>query len=421
MAGREAPEASSAAPVAAHPYGERQAVDAARGDAEPGWLVDRRVEGARAFAATAMPTPALRPWRYTDVSSLAIEDHVPHPPALTVRAELPEGAYAGTIADALASRGEVVRSHLGSLVASTEGRFVAANAARWNAGVLVHLPRGSAVERPIAVELSGPEVAEGASAALLPRILVVAEERSEATVVLRLRSGDAPLLVPSVAEVVCGDHAVVRLLLDGGWGARTREFTTLRARLARGATVDVATVAIGGRIVKQTLESLIEGEGAHSDFRGVALGDHDQHFDFVTLQDHLGPRTTSNVEIKAALAGASRSIYYGVTRVEETAAGAAAEQENRNLLLSRRAKADSDPVLEILTSEVIRCGHGAAVGPVDRDALFYLQSRGLDERTALKLLVAGFFEPVARRIPLEGLPEELAATVHAKLEAADLS
>ena len=111
---------------------------------------------------------------------------------------------------------------------------------------------------------------------------------------------------------------MVRLLLDGGWGARTREFTTLRARLARGATVDVATVAIGGRIVKQTLESLIEGEGAHSDFRGVALGDHDQHFDFVTLQDHLGPRTTSNVEIKAALAGASRSIYYGVTRVEET-------------------------------------------------------------------------------------------------------
>ena len=141
----------------------------------------------------------------------------------------------------------------------------------------------------------------------------------------------------------------------------------------------------------------------------------------MTLQDHLGPRTTSNVEIKAALAGASRSIYYGVTRVEETAAGAAAEQENRNLLLSRRAKADSDPVLEILTSEVIRCGHGATVGPVDREALFYLQSRGLDERTALKLLVAGFFDPVARRIPLEGLAEELSRAVYAKLEAADLS
>ena len=421
MAERESPETSPAAAVAANPYGEREAVAAARAASEPAWLVDRRIEGARAFAATAMPTPALRPWRYTDVSSLSIEDHAPSPAELSVRADLPQGAYAGTIAGALDSRGEVVRAHLGSLVASTEGRFVAANAARWNAGVLVHLPRGSTVERPIVIELSAPGGAAGPSAALLPRILVVAEERAEATIVLRLRSGEAPLLVPAVAEAVLGDHAVVRLLLDGGWGARTREFTTLRSRLARGATAELATVAMGGCIVKQTLESLLEGEGAHSDFRGVALGDGDQHFDFVTLQDHLGPRTTSNVEIKAALAGASRSIYYGVTRVEETAAGAAAEQENRNLLLSRRAKADSDPVLEILTSEVIRCGHGATVGPVDREALFYLQSRGLDERTALKLLVAGFFDPVARRIPLEGLAEELSRAVYAKLEAADLS
>ncbi len=421
MAERESSTAGAAAAVAANPYDEREVVDTARRGSEPPWLIDRRVEGARAFAATAMPTPALRPWRYTDVGSLAIEDYAPDPPALRVQAELPPGAYAGSIAGALDSRAEVVRSHLGSLVASTEGRFVAANAARWNAGVLVHLPRGSAVERPIVVELSAPGGTAGAPAALLPRILVVAEERAEATIVLRLRSGGGPLLVPAVAEVACADHAVVRLLLDGGWGAQTSEFTTLRSRLGRGATVEVATVAIGGRIVKQTLESLLDGEGAHSDFRGVALGDGEQHFDFMTLQDHVGPRTTSNVEIKAALAGGSRSVYYGVTRVEETAAGAAAEQQNRNLLLSRHAKADSEPVLEILTSEVIRCGHGATVGPVDGEALFYLQSRGLDERTALQLLVAGFFDPVARRIPLEGLGEELASVVHAKLAAADLS
>ncbi|MCY4639024.1 MAG: Fe-S cluster assembly protein SufD [Chloroflexi bacterium] len=421
MAKGELQGISGQATLAADPYGERDVVHAARGDSEPPWLIDRRAEGARAFAATAMPTPALRPWRYTDVSSLAIEDHALHPPALRVEADLPPGAYAGTIAEALDSRAEVVRSHLGSLVASTEGRFVAANAARWNAGVLVHLPRGSAVERPIVVEVTAADVPAGAPSALLPRILVVAEERSEATIVVRLRSGDGPLLVPAVAEISCADHALVRLLLDGGWGAQTREFTTLRARLGRSATLEVATLAIGGRLVKQTLESLLEGEGAHSEFRGVALGDGDQHFDFVTLQDHLGPRTTSNVEIKAALAGSSRSVYYGITRVEETAAGAAAEQENRNLLLSRHAKADSDPVLEILTSEVIRCGHGATVGPVDQEALFYLQSRGLDERTALQFLVAGFFDPVARRIPLEGLGDELAAAVHAKLASADLS
>jgi len=404
-----------------NPYAERQVARAALDRAEPSWLVDRRGEGARAFAATTMPTPALRPWRYTDVSTLVIEDHAPVEPTLRVEAELPAGAYAGPIAEALDSHADVIRAQLGSLIAGTEGRFIAANTARWNAGVLVYLPRGAVAEQPIVVELSVEGVADGAPAALLPRLLVVVEAQAQATIVVRLRSDDAPLLVPAVVEIVAGDRSTVRLLLDGRWGAQTREFTALRSHVGQGATVEVATLAIGGRIVKQTLESLLLGEGAHSDLRGVALGDGEQHFDFVTLQDHVAPRTTSNVEIKAALAGASRSVYYGLTRVEESAAGAAAEQENRNLLLSGHAKADSDPVLEILTSEVIRCGHAATVGPVDREALFYLQSRGLDERTALQLLVAGFFQSVARRIPLVGLEDDLAAVVHAKLAAADLS
>ena len=162
------------------------------------------------------------------------------------------------------------------------------------------------------------------------------------------------------------------------------------------------------------------GEGANSAIRAVALGDAEQHFDFVTLQDHTGPRTTSDVEVKAALAGASRSIYYGITRVGEEAAGAEANQQNRNLLLSNSSKADSDPVLEILTADVIRCGHGATVGPVDEDALFYLQSRGLDRRTSLQLLVSGFFQTVLRDIRLEGVAEELEETVFAKLAMAEL-
>ena len=140
----------------------------------------------------------------------------------------------------------------------------------------------------------------------------------------------------------------------------------------------------------------------------------------MTLQDHVGPRTISDVEVKAALAGASRSIYYGITRVEEGASGSAANQQNRNLLLSGNAKADSDPVLEILTADVIRCGHAATVGPVDQEALFYLQSRGLDRRTALQLLVNGFFQSVARALAVEGVADDLERTVFAKLARAVL-
>ena len=224
-----------------------------------------------------------------------------------------------------------------------------------------------------------------------------------------------------MTEILAGQGARVRLLIDQRWGAQTIDVSTLRARLGRDADVNIATMAFGAKLFKQTAEALLEGEGANSTIRGVALGDSDQHFDFVTLQDHTGEHTTSDVQIKAALAGASKSIYYGITRVGETAAGAEANQENRNLLLSRRAKADSDPVLEILTSEVIRCMHGATVGPVDEETLFYLQSRGLDRRQSLQLLVAGFFQSVAGHIPIEGVSEEISELVHAKLAIAELA
>ena len=398
-------------------YGEAGVVEASSARGEPDWLRERRAEGARAFAAAPQPTPELRPWKYTDITALDIESFAPAEAAVTIEATVPAGGFAGSLAQAAEEREAIVREHLGAVVTATEGKFTAANAAQWRGGVLVHAPAGVTFEQPVVVTVDAP--VDGPTA-VFPRLLVVAEERAEVSVALLNRSGDGPLLVPGVAEIVAGRGARVQLVVDGRWGAATQEFTTVRSRLARDADVLMSSIAIGGRIVKQTMEALLEGEGANSVIRAVALGDGQQHFDFVTLQDHIGPRTTSDVQIKSALAGASRSVYYGITRVEETAAGAQANQQNRNLLLSANAKADSDPVLEILTADVIRCGHGATVGPVDGEALFYLQSRGLDYRAALQLIVYGFFQSVSGDIPLPRGAEELYETVTAKLAAAEL-
>ena len=394
---------------------------AAEARGEPAWLVQKRQDAARAFEALPMPTTQLRPWKYTDVSDLSITSYAPEASFLPVvevqgGAVAPEGAYAGTIAEAAADPrlAGIVEEHLGSLIPATEGKFIAANAAQWTGGVLVYAPRGKAFEAPVLVGLHGD------GGAVFPRMLIVTEPASEVTVLVRSLSGDADILASGVVEIVAGADSNVRVVIDVDWGPGTREFTLVRAKTDRGATVHVASLAIGGALVKQTLEGILEGEGSSARFRGVALGDAEQHFDFVTLQDHVGPRTVSDVQIKTALAGASRSIYYGVTRVEETASGAAAEQENRNLLLSGNAKADSDPVLEILTNEVIRCGHGATVGPVDEEALFYLQSRGLDRRQALKLLVAGFFRSVLDDVGDEELVEEVSDEVEQKLAVAAL-
>ena len=402
-------------------YDEAAVDEAAAARGEPQWLRDRRSEAARAFASMPMPTPASRPWKYTDVSDLDFAAFPPASATVTISGEVPAGkgdspGGATLLSSAAEQWPEAVRAELGALVPATEGKFIAANAALWQAGAYVHVPRGVSCDEPIVIEVEAPD----GPAAIFPRLLIIAEEQAEVTIILRLRSSDQPLLVSGVIELLARDSAHVKLLIDERWGAETQDFTTIRSRIGRSADVSVATIALGGRLVKHTIEALIEGEGANSVIRGIALGGANQHFDFVTLQDHEGPRTTSDVVIKAALAGTSRSVYYGITRVEESAKGAQANQENRNLLLSEHAKADSDPVLEILTADVIRCGHGATVGPVDQEALFYLQTRALDYRASLQLLVQGFFESVIADIPIEGLRDELHDAVAAKLATVEL-
>jgi len=388
---------------------------------EPGWLTEKRAEAARAFDALPMPTPQLRPWKYTDVSGLVIDQFSTDLDfAAQVVGSAPSGGFAGSIVEAAsdATVSAIVEAHLASLVPATEGKFIAANSSQWQRGAFVYAPRGQAFAAPVTVTVDASRVE--ANGAVFPRLLIVTEPASEVVVLVRSVSGESPLLASQVVEIVAGADSRVKVVFDVDWGSQTREFTTVRAKTGRGADVQVATLAIGGALVKQTLEGILEGEGSRSRFRGVALGDGEQQFDFVTLQDHVGPKTQSDVEIKTALAGASRSIYYGVTRVEESGKGSAAEQENRNLLLSPHAKADSDPVLEILTNDVIRCGHGATVGPVNQEALFYLQSRGLDRRQALKLLVAGFFASVLSDVGDEALAEEVAAEVEKKLSRASI-
>lgn len=398
-------------------YEEAHVMAASQQRGEPEWLRERRAEASRAFAALPMPTASLRPWRYVDLAGLDLGALAPGDVSVSVEGTLPSGVFAGSLADGIAQV-PAARERLGTLLPATEGRFLAANAAQWSGGLLVYVPRGVTVDAPVQVTI---DATGAAGAVAYPRVLVITEEQGEVPIVLRLVSGDAPTTVVGAVEVFGGQASRVRLLIDDRWGAQTRDFTWIRARLDRDADVQFASIALGGLLVKQTIEVLMEGEGSSSGIRAVALGDGHQHFDFVTLQDHVGPRTSSIVEVKSALAGASRQAYYGVTRVSETAKGADADQTNRNLLISGEAKADSDPVLEILTADVVRCGHHAAVGPVDQDALFYLQSRGLDVRGALQQLVGGFFHSVVSEAGTPGLDEdELTERVQAKLETAAL-
>jgi Fe-S cluster assembly protein SufD len=213
-------------------------------------------------------------------------------------------------------------------------------------------------------------------------------------------------------EILPGPGSQVTYVCLHRWGAATRAFAHQRLLAReRDAAFRSLQLVLGGKVVKGEVVSTLEGRGTSSELYALFAGRDEQHSDFYTIQDHVGADTRSDLLFKAALRDHSRSVYYGLTRVGPHAKNADANQENRNLMLSRTARADSDPVLEILTSNVVRVSHGATAGPVDQDQLFYLQTRGIPHADAEDLLVRAFLGQVIARMPGEALQDELAAAL----------
>jgi Fe-S cluster assembly protein SufD len=412
---------------------------------EPDWLRARRLQAWDAYEQLPTPTPRERAWKYTDITRLDLDRHSPFAAASDVR-ERATGLTGGREAragllvqqDSQALAGEqgdagderifcsldeavrrcpdLVREHLMTRCVRPEtDKLTALHAAFWSGGVFLHVPQDTEIVLPFQSVLS----AQTAGLAVFPHVLVIAERNSRVTMVDEYESPlrDGTALSDAVGEFILGDGAQVRYVNVQRWDTGTYHFSTQRALLGRDAAFRYVTVGLGARLSKLRSEAILEGAGANSELLGLFFGERAQRFDAVTLQDHRGAHTKSDLLFKAAMKDSAQSAYYGIVRVGAEARGSDANQENRNLLLSERAKADSDPVLEILTSEVVRCGHGATVGPVDEEQLFYLQCRGLPRDEAERLLVGAFFTSVVQRIPVVQVRSALERAVLARLEA----
>ena len=187
-----------------------------------------------------------------------------------------------------------------------------------------------------------------------------------------------------------------------------------RTLVGRDARIDTLNVGLGASVHRVDLNARLQGPGANSDMLGLYFGDSDQHFDFNTSQDHLVPNTGSDLLYKGALDGHSRAVFRGIIRVHPGAQRTDAYQTNRNLLLSPGARADSLPNLEIEADDV-KCSHGATVGELDSESLFYLMSRGLDRTQAERLVVLGFLAEVLTKLPLGGVIEKVTRVIAEKL------
>jgi Fe-S cluster assembly protein SufD len=402
----------------------RRRSEAAR---EPAALVEARLRGLEAYQRSRLPARSTHLWRYTSPGALfptASPFDAPPAPARELPAP-PEGGALALVAPGQAPQvvlSDVAREgglrvlpladvpgladHLGLAVPAEHGPLEALSLAAWNAGVAVVVPRGLALAGPVVLRL------EANASTSAPRVLVLAGDDSEVVVIEEHLGGGEGASVVGVSELFAGPAARLTHALVQQWSPGTRAHLTSRLILERDAVGVTALAALGGNLVKVDAGASLVGAGARSEIVSLVAADGARHVDVHTVHDHLAGRTWSNVVAKVVLAGWARSVYTGLIRIAEQARGCEAFQENRNLMLSDAARADTIPELEILNDEV-SCSHGATVGPLDDAQRFYLESRGLSPREAERLIVDGFFADALARLPEGARPLVTAAVVAA--------
>ena len=320
-----------------------------------------------------------------------------------------EGPIVMPLSQAVEEHGDLVEQHLGKLVANDEDAFTARNAAAWEGGAFVYVPRGVKVEAPILLT----SVLASQDAALNWRVLVVLEEGAEAEVWEQyLSSADG--LFTTVTELVVGDNANLRFLSGQDLSEKSLIFGTQRARVGRDGALDWVVLGFGGANGKVFQNTILDGAGATGKVTGAYATHGRQHLDFDTTQEHAAPNCVSDLAFRGIIADRSSVVWRGMIKVDEGAQQTDAFQESRNLLLSKRAHADAIPGLEILANDV-RCTHAAAIAQIDPEQVFYLRSHGLPADRAERLVVEGFLAELVERFEEGPVRDALATALEKRL------
>jgi len=416
---------------------------------EPDWALARRRHAAANARSMSFPSREDELWRRTDFGSLPLEmldpalgggrarnlDDLPHPVIERLAAERSnlalvvqrgadtaieqthpalerQGVVVCSLDRAMKEHGELVKAHFGALLTADYDRYTAIGEAVRAGGAFVWVPDGVAAAIPVRLVHWLDRPGQLAS----PRTVIVLGKGASATVIEEQLSDtvEGGSFFAGGTEAFIGDGAKLVYGSLQEWGRNVYHYGNARARLGRDAELQWIQTMLGGRMTKANAYFDLDGPGAQAFVHGFIFGDQRQHFHLHTLQRHLKDHATSDLLIKSCLKDRARSVYQGLIQVSEGAQRTDAYQANRNLLLSDQARADSIPGLEILANDV-RCTHGATIGHVDPEQMYYLEARGLPENEAKRLIVEGFFAPVLDRIPLEPVREQLRAEIERKI------
>ena len=412
-----------------------------RGSAAPAWLRELRARGAARFSELGFPTVRQEEWRFTNVAPIAdtpfrLAEKAPtnaaecvarvaipdaaarvvilngrFAPELSEITNLPAGAIVGSLAQAIASGAPEV-AHLGQL-AWDNAPFVALNTAFLDDGAFVLIPPRAVIEGAIHIV-----VLNGGAGKMMahPRTLIIAGSASEARIAQTFLGAPGEVhFTNAVTEVTVGDGAVLDLYTDQRETDLAYHIASVHAHIERAATFRTRTITLGGKLLRNDITAVLAGEGAHSTLDGCYLVDGERLVDNHTTIDHAAPNCTSHELYKGILDGRARGVFNGRIIVRLDAQKTDSKQTNRALLLSDDAQVNSNPQLEIFADDV-KCTHGAAIGQLDDEALFYLQARGLTPRDARDLLIHAYAGEVLEGIAIDHLKNQLLRELFMQLD-----
>jgi Fe-S cluster assembly protein SufD len=385
-----------------------------------------KAEALQAYRSLPIPDTTEEHWRFTDLrgfdpESFSLPVTVKGDESVTAMLDLDVAGYATVNEQGIdiSQAPEGVRfeplpedfERLYSLVGWDE-KFAAHNAALWRHGLLVVVPKGVELEKPLYVRIA-------VTGQTFWRLVVVAEEGARASLIEEYASpaSDTAAYSNAVTELFVEPAAKLEYVSLQNLSRETWHFASHHARVERDGELDWVAGGFGSKKGKTRIQNDLNGRGATSRVTGAYFADGEQHLDYDTFQEHIAPDCESDFAFKGALRDHATAVWRGMIRVEPNAQKTNAYQECRNLMLSPTTHAVPIPGLEIMANDV-RCTHGATVGRVDREDLFYLMSRGLSRREAERLIVRGFFQDVLDRIELEPVRDAVTATLEARIPPA---
>ncbi len=407
-----------------------------------GALLPLRQRAIEHFAACGFPTTKDEEWAFTNIAplarinfELAASTTVPAPLddyryglnglvfvdghfalAHSQLNRLPAGVRVESLGEAIASNGDLFLNSLGQAATTEDEAFTALNTAFLQDGAVVYLPRGTIVEQPI--HLLFVSTGRRANVVSHPRVLVVAEANAQATLVESYVGLEAePYLTNSVSEFFVGPNAVLDHYRVQRESAAAFHVAATHVREERAAQFRSTSITLGGHLTRHHVHTVLEGEGVDSTLNGLYIEDGAQHVDNHTLIEHAEPHCQSHEFYKGILGGRATGVFRGKIHVHQAAQKTDAYQANQNLLLSETAQISTKPQLEIYADDV-KCSHGATIGQLDEDALFYLRSRGIGHREAVRVLTRAFAGEVLNRVRVPTLKDQLDRLVDRRLDQA---